>query len=276
MAKAQEMVQLAEYFRQHAGAAAARRAASAGSSGSGGSFTAAGGGAGDASSLLYSGGAGAEGSGDEELDAETALDLVNLGIVSPVTRESAGALYYQELSRQLADFLQGPVEHAGSMMPLPDVYCLFNRARGTELVSPDDLLQAVRLFPRIRASLALREFASGVRVVQAASHSDERVCEQLRLLVQPGPRQGVDAGGTAAAITSSGGVDPGEAHWLATLGPAITQTEAAAALKVPVAVASEHLLMSEARGVLCRDDGPEGLRFFRNFFSDPGLASDVH
>ena len=24
---------------------------------------------------------------------------------------------------------------------MPDVYCLFNRARGTELVSPDDLLQ---------------------------------------------------------------------------------------------------------------------------------------
>lgn len=27
------------------------------------------------------------------------------------------------------------------MMTLPDVFCLFNRARGTELVSPDDLLQ---------------------------------------------------------------------------------------------------------------------------------------
>jgi len=28
-------------------------------------------------------------------------------------------------------------------MALPDVYCLFNRARGTELISPDDLLQVV-------------------------------------------------------------------------------------------------------------------------------------
>ena len=37
------------------------------------------------------------------------------------------------------------------MMPLPDVYCLFNRARGAELVSPDDLLAAVKLFPAIGA-----------------------------------------------------------------------------------------------------------------------------
>ena len=97
-----------------------------------------------------------DGSGDasggegEELDAATALDLLNLGIVSPVTKETAGSLYLTELARQLADFLKGPVERAGGMMPLPDVYCLYNRARGAELVSPDDLLQAVALFPQVR------------------------------------------------------------------------------------------------------------------------------
>ena len=47
-------------------------------------------------------GAGGEGGGEgEDLDAETALDLLNLGIVSPVTRETAGSLYLQELSRQV-------------------------------------------------------------------------------------------------------------------------------------------------------------------------------
>ena len=45
---------------------------------------------------------------------------------------------------QLADFLRPVIERAGGMMPLPDVYCLFNRARGTELVSPDDLLAAAQ------------------------------------------------------------------------------------------------------------------------------------
>lgn len=48
---------------------------------------------------------------------------------------------------QLADFLRPVIERAGGMMPLPDVYCLFNRARGTELVSPDDLLAAAQANP---------------------------------------------------------------------------------------------------------------------------------
>lgn len=39
--------------------------------------------------------------GEEELDAQTALDLLDLGIVSPVTRETAGSLYHRELARQV-------------------------------------------------------------------------------------------------------------------------------------------------------------------------------
>ncbi|EFN52457.1 hypothetical protein CHLNCDRAFT_12611, partial [Chlorella variabilis] len=163
--------------------------------------------------------------------------LLELGIVSPVTRDTAGSLYHQELARQLADFLRVPMERASGMMPLPDVYCLYNRARGTELISPDDLLAAISLFPKIRAPYTLREFASGVKVVQAASHSDDAVCRRLAEMVL-----------------------------LATLGPSITRTEVAVRLAMPVPVAGEHLRMAEARGVLCRDDGPEGLRYFRNFF----------
>ena len=76
---------------------------------------------------------------------------------------------------QLADFLAPRINKAGGMMPLPDVYCLFNRARGAELMSPDDLLTASKLLPAIGAQLTFRQFASGVLVVQTAAHSDEKV-----------------------------------------------------------------------------------------------------
>ena len=42
--------------------------------------------------------------GSEE-DQEFHAMLHNLGIPSPVTKESAGAAYHKELSRQLSDFL---------------------------------------------------------------------------------------------------------------------------------------------------------------------------
>ena len=50
------------------------------------------------------------------------------------------------------------------------------------------------------------------------------------------------------------------------LGPALSPSDVAQALQVPLAIAQEHLLLAEGAGMLCRDDGPEGLRFFRNFF----------
>ena len=52
-------------------------------------------------------------------------------------------------------------------------------------------------------------------------------------------------------------------------GPALSAAGAAAALRVPVAVAQRHLLTAEEAGTLCRDEGgPEGLRFYRNFFAE--------
>lgn len=51
--------------------------------------------------------AGGEGGEGEELDAETALDLLSLGIVNPVTRESAGRQYEQQLARQVGGHCGG-------------------------------------------------------------------------------------------------------------------------------------------------------------------------
>ncbi len=62
---------------------------------------------------------------------------------------------------QLSDFLAPQLPRVGGMMTLPDVYCLFNRARGTELVSPDDLLVTCRLLPSVGGGLQLHTLQSG-------------------------------------------------------------------------------------------------------------------
>jgi ESCRT-II complex subunit VPS36 len=96
--------------------------------------------------------------------------LLSIGIANPVTRfyisivsinsdsvhsqvcretHGSGGLYHRELAKQLAQFLQKPLEEAGGIMSLADVYCRFNRARGMELVSPDDVSSACRLFEHL-------------------------------------------------------------------------------------------------------------------------------
>ena len=56
------------------------------------------------------------------------------------------------------------------------------------------------------------------------------------------------------------------------LGQSLTASDVAAALKVPLSIAGEFLATAEAAAVLCRDDGPDGLRYYRNFFIDPGIS----
>ncbi|GIL71530.1 hypothetical protein Vretifemale_1894 [Volvox reticuliferus] len=218
--------------------------------------------------------AGAAGPGGEDpllMDLETQQQLIALGISSPVTRETAGARYHIELSRQLADFLATPLQRVGGLMSLPDVYCLFNRARGAELVSPDDLLQAAKLFARAGVQgLRLRPLSSGVLVIQGPQHSEEQVCTKIaQLTTPPPPSSTVSASPAGADLLDK---PPPRGNGPPLLGPGLSVSDVALALGgISVAIATEHLLMAEARGIVCRDDGPEGLRFYRNFFRQDRL-----
>lgn len=110
------------------------------------------------------GAAGAAAGADAEGASLGAL-LRDVGLTSPVTREAAGALFHRELARQLTSFLRAPMAAAGGTLTLTDVYCLYNRARGTDLVSPQDVRRGCELLPDISSPFALRTFPSGVTVV---------------------------------------------------------------------------------------------------------------
>lgn len=182
------------------------------------------------------------GSNEDEMGTKEEMQdwLLSIGIASPVTKESAGALYHQQLSRQLADFVRIPLDRAGGMINLIDIYCLFNRARGTELISPDDLNQACRLWEKFDVPVMLRKFDSGVMIIQNKTHSDEEVFRRIKSLVMlpDALRHGVSA--SDAAITL--GVAPG--------------------------MAKEYLLTAELKGLLCRDVSSDGFRFYINLFQE--------
>eukprot|EP00274_Cyanoptyche_gloeocystis_P001623 CAMPEP_0196663288 /NCGR_PEP_ID=MMETSP1086-20130531/52215_1 /TAXON_ID=77921 /ORGANISM="Cyanoptyche gloeocystis , Strain SAG4.97" /LENGTH=390 /DNA_ID=CAMNT_0041999037 /DNA_START=30 /DNA_END=1202 /DNA_ORIENTATION=+ len=161
--------------------------------------------------------------------------LLDIGVASVVTRQSAGAAsYHQELARQLADVLHPHVEKAGGMLTLRDAYCIINRARGTDLLSPDDLLKACSLFESPSLSLRLRRFDSGVLVVHSLNRTDEQVAQDMRRLV--------DSKGPLGAL------------------------DVAMQCSIALALALEQLLTAERLGLLCRDETVEGLRFFPNAF----------
>lgn len=78
-------------------------------------------------------------------------EMTLLGIGSPVSRDqiSDPDVYERELSRQVYDYLMQAHYSSNTPISVIDLYCLYNRARGTDLISPEDLLRAVQLFPRL-------------------------------------------------------------------------------------------------------------------------------
>ncbi|CAG8437186.1 10666_t:CDS:10 [Ambispora gerdemannii] len=156
-------------------------------------------------------------SNDSEASADEASSLntylLELGISSP------------ELSLQLAEFLEGILERENGMMALTDIYCIFNRARGVALISPEDMYKACSLFEQLNMPMRLRKFPSGLNVVH-----DEKTAQRILEEIQKnGPKTAIDL---------------------------------AERQKTSV------FLMTEAKGLICRDETVEGLRFYENLISN--------
>lgn len=160
-------------------------------------------------------------------------------MINPVTKDNAGALYHQELAHQLGEFLtqEQVFPHSTQVLvSLSDVYCMFNRARGTELISPDDLYYAAQLLQPLDLGFHLHTFFnSGLRVIRSDVYREDRMIKRLENLIRV--RRQVSSAFVAT-------------EW-----------------KISLTLAQEYLLTAEAGGVVCRDDSVvEGLVFYSNRF----------
>jgi len=170
--------------------------------------------------------------------------LQNIGMVSPVTRLTAGRIYYHQLARQVIDILliNNRLMKLGGMISLPDLYCVVNRARGTELLSPEDLFKACSMMNSLHLGIVFKSFPSGVLVLQLSSLTDDKLFDEI----------------ISAFFANDNGVTfPRQGVNIST---------AAMMLHLSVVVTKEVLLEAERRTILCRDENIDGLYFFVNRF----------
>lgn len=182
---------------------------------------------------------------DEEPDEEEEFNRVlnDIGIVNPVTKRSAGSRYHEALAIELSEFLQGSLaSHSkAGMITLPDLYCIANRARGTALVSPNDLYQACESFGTLKLPYVLKKLASGVMVVQSASHEDGTIVADLKMLIE------------VKGFSS------------------LSSTNVAEELAIPLILAKEYLITAEKMMYLCRDQTITQTTFYVNRFTTPAV-----
>jgi EAP30/Vps36 family/Vacuolar protein sorting 36 NZF-N zinc-finger domain len=169
--------------------------------------------------------------------------------------EGSSSLYISELSRSLAEYVtderRGILRAQGGIMSLVDLWAVFNRSRnGVELISPSDFHKAAQLWETLALPVRLRQFRSGLLVVQRYDWSDEKTLAQLKdwflgLHQHPPPK----------AVSWDWEV----------FGIGVTAQDAAQRFGWSVGVATEELEMAEDRGMLCREEGVEGHRFWLNY-----------
>ncbi|KAL1843077.1 hypothetical protein VTJ49DRAFT_3212 [Mycothermus thermophilus] len=203
---------------------------------------------------------GASGGSSASENALLADSFSQLGLIT--TKDIVGSkggdsdsLYLSELSRTLAEFLtddrRGVLRKAGGIISLVDLWAMFNRARGgVELVSPADFEKAANLWEKLNLPVRLRTFKSGVKVVQSRDRTDETTIKALlawmRDLHEFPPER--------------------EVPWdWRRFGRGVTARDVAERFGWSIGVAEEELEMAEEKGVLCREEGIEGLKFWENF-----------
>ncbi|KAK3389353.1 EAP30/Vps36 family-domain-containing protein [Podospora didyma] len=212
------------------------------------------------------GGTGGSNASENALLAESASQLGLITTKDIVGTSGGGeSLYLSELARNLAEFLtddrRGVLRKAGGIMSLVDLWAVFNRARGgVELVSPADFEKAANLWEKLELPVRLRTFRSGVMVVQGRDRTDEHTIKSLLSWLADLHEFPPDR----------------EVAWdWRAFGRGVTARDAAERFGWSIGVAEEELEMAEDRGVLCREEGIEGLRFWENFIdTGEGKAYD--
>jgi ESCRT-II complex subunit VPS36 len=200
--------------------------------------------------------------GGDEADRQRLTDLLQgMGLTLALNKadyqgRAAQAAYYDQTARQLADFLRPKLAKV-PVMTLTDVYCLFNRARGSHLLSPEDLLLAVERLHELQLGLSLVTFPeSGLKVIRDDSKANETVLAETFLSLCR-ESQAVSTAQLSSSNSNSNNTGGGY----------VTALSVSRHCHVAAVLALEQLQAAERAGFLVRDETVETIRFYPNEFN---------
>ena len=157
------------------------------------------------------------------------------------------------------------------MLLLTDVYCLVNRARGTQLISPFDCLTACSLFASVsEITFRLKEFDSGVKAIVADGRTEQHIAARIKTLLQEEERA-VATGNSQqiAPATANVAAESGVLPW-SVCHPyvSISPLRLSNLWHISIVLAKQYLCVAEQLSVVCRDEAPQGLNFALNHFNE--------
>ena len=100
--------------------------------------------------------------------------MFNMGITgatdfnSQVSKDIAGKQFHSQLANEIEKFLDSVISDFGGVIGMVDLYCRYNRVRGTDLISPEDLLIACERINTSSARFMIKVYGSGVKTIQSS------------------------------------------------------------------------------------------------------------
>lgn len=124
-----------------------------------------------------------QGGSTQQSQSELNSVLSKIGFIDPVTKEVAGSEYYLRLAEQINDyfndyFIKNP---SVKVITLIDAYCIYNRARGGNTVSPKDMQQALKNFKSVSNKIMIKNFNNEMIVLHTKDFSNQNI---LNLVMQ--------------------------------------------------------------------------------------------
>jgi ESCRT-II complex subunit VPS36 len=174
--------------------------------------------------------------------------MFNMGMTdnftSHVSKSISGKHFLQDLAEEIELFLDRVIntERFSGVIGLVDLFCLYNRARGTDLVGPEDLNSACQLINQSSTKYMIKQYTkSGIKTIQLKTFSETGYYEKI-----------------SAALGENEGM---------------TADKLATHFKINVGVMKEHIQEAELQGFICVDDSHEGLRYHPNLIKTFDIAS---
>ena len=103
--------------------------------------------------------------------------LSKIGFVDPVTKEVSGSDFYLNLGEQINEFF---CQYFSSnpnikVLTLIDAYCIYNRARGANTISPKDMTQALKYFENNNHQVLVKNFNNEMIVLHTKEYSSDNI-----------------------------------------------------------------------------------------------------
>ena len=114
--------------------------------------------------------------------------LSKIGFVDPITKEVAGSEYYVKLGEQINQFFmdyfaKNPKTKA---LTLIDAYCLYNRARTGNTISPKDMRQAIKQLTdgKVAHDIIIKNFNNEMIVIQTPEFSGKNILVMIKKFME--------------------------------------------------------------------------------------------